>query len=339
MADTNVAQDQIKAYVDRILRMKDEADAIAADIKEIYAEAKGNGFDKTQLGNVVTYLRKKDKDADKVAEGEAIFDLYLSVYMDASGKVGTKRATHAHASEAKPKADPLATLRADPALAIVSPADIAPKTNSQPVAPQAESDLTVSSSRGQVAPHPVANVEEDANGAIAVASDDPASREVDDADRQQLAASGFSGDVEGGSSVLPYKYPAPGIVVWESTPPEGVERHPYSQAFGDLGQDIHVISDDIAMAKAEPIVKIGNVILDGWARYMVARGAVGLDGQSTEYQVVQYDGTDPLLDCIRWNIAGRILSDKDKQTVVARLVAIEPKRKADIIKAVAEMAI
>jgi len=44
------------------------------------------------------------------------------------------------------------------------------------------------------APHPVANVEEEATGATAAASDDPASREADDADRQQLAASGFSGD-------------------------------------------------------------------------------------------------------------------------------------------------
>lgn len=41
--------------------------------------------------------------------------------------------------------------------------------------------------------HPVANVGEDANGATAAASADPASREADDADRQQLAASGFAG--------------------------------------------------------------------------------------------------------------------------------------------------
>ena len=52
-------------------------------------------------------------------------------------------------------------------------------------------------------PHPVANVEEEANGAIAAASDDPASREVDDAERQQLAASGFTGDGEAVSADLP----------------------------------------------------------------------------------------------------------------------------------------
>lgn len=138
---------------------------------------------------------------------------------------------------------------------------------------------------------------------------------------------------------LPPTYAEPGVVVWEHTPPEPVRRHPYSAAFGDLGQDLVVIDDDIAGAKSEPIVRIGNEILDGWARYNVARGMIGGSGMSTEYPVMQYAGTDPLLDCIRWNISGRILSDKDKQTIVARLSAIEPKRKADILKAVAELAI
>ncbi|MBO9589564.1 hypothetical protein [Devosia sp.] len=126
--------------------------------------------------------------------------------------------------------------------------------------------------------------------------------------------------------------------MWEHTPPEPVRRHPYSAAFGDLGQDLVVIDDDIAGAKSEPIVRIGNEILDGWARYNVARGMIGGSGMSTEYPVMQYAGTDPLLDCIRLNVAGRVLSPKDKQTVAQRLIAIEPKRRAEILKAVAELA-
>lgn len=409
MSESNVAQDQIKAYVDRILRMKDEADAIASDIKEIYAEAKGNGFDKTQLGNLVTYLRKKDKDAEKVAEGEAIFDLYLEAYYSAKGQVGTRRATHTHASEggqarskarlseaiddnkslsaemladgliseevhaenvglsdavaeklgagAVKKGDPLAALRADPAMAIVEAANITPKSNLQNVQiaqtePQpsqpAGSDLTsLAPHEGQVAPDPVAKADDDVNaGGVdspSVSSDARPGKTAEaesvsrvDGGRTPSATSEHM-DVTAGETAP--KYAEKGVVTWESTPPEGVERHPYSHAFGILGQDAVVIADDIAKASAAPIVKMGNVILDGWARYMTARGAVGLDGHSMEYPVVQYDGTDPLIDCIRWNIAGRILSDKDKQTVVARLVAIEPKRKADIIKAVAELAI
>ena len=42
--EDSVAQDQLRAFIERIERMEEEKAAIAADIKEIYAEAKGNGF-------------------------------------------------------------------------------------------------------------------------------------------------------------------------------------------------------------------------------------------------------------------------------------------------------
>lgn len=361
MSESNVARDQIKAYVDRILRMKEEAKAINADIREIYAEAKGNGFDKTVLGKLVTYVEKRQTDASAVLESESLFDLYLTAYDSAVGSVGTRRATHTHASEASA----VAALRADPAMAIVEAATITPKP--QPTK-AAGSDLTSLAPReGQVAPSsdigsPISNeapmaiygdsVDEPTGhlsesveispGGVQLSKDgrvDASPAVVNSAPNATPAGSvvdNVSG-VTGGESAAP-KYAEKGVVTWESTPPEGVERHAYSNAFGTLGQDAVVIADDIAKASAQPIVKIGNVILDGWARYMTARGAVGLDGHSTEYPVVQYDGTDPLLDCIRWNVAGRILSDKDKQTVVARLIALEPKRKAEILKAVAELA-
>lgn len=76
----NKAPDNLRAFIDRILRLKKDQDAIGDDIKEIYAEAKGLGFDKTAMGQVVAYLRKKDKNADKLAEQSALFDLYLSAY-------------------------------------------------------------------------------------------------------------------------------------------------------------------------------------------------------------------------------------------------------------------
>ena len=86
----SVAQDQIRAFVERILRMKEEAKAINDDIREIYAEAKGNGFDKTVLGKLVNYVEKRTKDSAAVAEADAIFDLYLEAYD------GTPSRTHAH---------------------------------------------------------------------------------------------------------------------------------------------------------------------------------------------------------------------------------------------------
>lgn len=330
MADTNVAQDQIKAYVDRILRMKDEADAIASDVKEIYAEAKANGFDKTQLGNLVTYLRKKDKDADKVAEGEAIFDLYLTAYMGAAGKVGTKRATHTHASEdADDEQEPQPTKAAgrdqaaSPALSgqVADIPDIAiPISNEAPMAVDGDSaEVATAPLSESVDILPGGNTAETLDGA-----DQPPAAPIPDADKS----------VEAPASAAPASiYPAPGEVYWENTPRKPVHRHEYSVAFGDLGQDHHVIAEDISKAQAAPIVMIGDTILDGWARYNCARCTVGLDGQTTYYPAVQYGGTDPLIDCIRWNMEGRILNESQRRLIAKRLVALEPKRKADIFKA------
>ena len=71
----SVAQDQIRAFIERIERMEEEKAAIADDIKEIYAEAKGNGFDTKVLRQVV---RIRKQDASERLEQEAILDLYMA---------------------------------------------------------------------------------------------------------------------------------------------------------------------------------------------------------------------------------------------------------------------
>ncbi|MDX0517352.1 DUF2312 domain-containing protein [Sinorhizobium medicae] len=71
---------QIRAFIDHILRLKEEQDTIGEDIRDIYAEAKSMGFD-TAMGNVVAHLRKVAKKGhDTIAEQGAIFDLYLCAY-------------------------------------------------------------------------------------------------------------------------------------------------------------------------------------------------------------------------------------------------------------------
>lgn len=80
---SDMAPDLIRSYVDRILRIKDEEDTLKADIKDIYAEAKSNGLDKTALGDLVTHLRKKAKNPEKQAERSSLFDLYLDAYENA----------------------------------------------------------------------------------------------------------------------------------------------------------------------------------------------------------------------------------------------------------------
>ena len=72
--DDPVQGDQLKSIVERIERLEEEKKTIADDIKDVYAEAKGNGYDVKVLRKVVA-LRKRDLEERK--EEEAILDLYL----------------------------------------------------------------------------------------------------------------------------------------------------------------------------------------------------------------------------------------------------------------------
>lgn len=69
-----IAQDQLRSFIQRIERLEEEKAALAADIREVYAEAKGNGFDPKIMRQVVR-LRKLDS-AER-QEQEAILDLYI----------------------------------------------------------------------------------------------------------------------------------------------------------------------------------------------------------------------------------------------------------------------
>ena len=69
-----VAQDQLRSFVERIERLEEEKKTISDDIKDVYAEAKGNGFDTRVLRRVIS-LRKQDQNERQ--EQEAILDLYL----------------------------------------------------------------------------------------------------------------------------------------------------------------------------------------------------------------------------------------------------------------------
>ncbi len=69
-----VAADQLKALIERIERLEEEKAGVAGDIKEIFAEAKGNGFD-TKARRKIISLRKKD--FSERQEEEAILELYM----------------------------------------------------------------------------------------------------------------------------------------------------------------------------------------------------------------------------------------------------------------------
>jgi uncharacterized protein (UPF0335 family) len=68
-----VAADRLRSFIERIERLEEEKAAMAADIKEIYSEAKGTGFD-IKVIRMIVRLRKMDQ-SDR-QEQEQILDLY-----------------------------------------------------------------------------------------------------------------------------------------------------------------------------------------------------------------------------------------------------------------------
>jgi uncharacterized protein (UPF0335 family) len=65
----------LKAFVERIERLEEEKKALADDIKDVYGEAKANGFD-TRIMRKIVSIRKQDR--DQRIEEETILDLYLA---------------------------------------------------------------------------------------------------------------------------------------------------------------------------------------------------------------------------------------------------------------------
>jgi len=93
-ASTKFAKDQLKAFVERVERLEEEKKAIADDIRDVYAEAKGNGFDVKALRAII---RMRKEDAEKRREHEAIVETYmhaLGMLADTPlGKAAVERAT------------------------------------------------------------------------------------------------------------------------------------------------------------------------------------------------------------------------------------------------------
>ncbi len=73
-ATHSFAKDQLKAIVERIERLEEEKKTISDDIKEVFGEAKGNGYDVKALH---TIIKMRKQDANERAEQETILDTYL----------------------------------------------------------------------------------------------------------------------------------------------------------------------------------------------------------------------------------------------------------------------
>jgi uncharacterized protein (UPF0335 family) len=83
-----VAGDRLKSFIERIERLEEEKKALADDIKEVYSEAKGVGFDAKVMRQIVK-IRKMDK--DDLDEQEALLDTYMrALGMRRSGRVAAE---------------------------------------------------------------------------------------------------------------------------------------------------------------------------------------------------------------------------------------------------------
>jgi uncharacterized protein (UPF0335 family) len=71
---TRFAKDQLRSIIERIEKLEEEKKATGDDIKEVYAEAKGNGFDTKALRAIIR-LRKMD--VDERREQEAVLETYM----------------------------------------------------------------------------------------------------------------------------------------------------------------------------------------------------------------------------------------------------------------------
>jgi uncharacterized protein (UPF0335 family) len=68
-----VAGEQLKSFIERIERLEEEKRALSGDIKEVYSEAKGTGFEPKIMRQIIK-IRKMDK--EEVDEEESLLDLY-----------------------------------------------------------------------------------------------------------------------------------------------------------------------------------------------------------------------------------------------------------------------
>lgn len=86
--EDSVAQDQLRAFVERAERMNEEKAAINEDLKEIFAEARGNGFDVKVLKAIIS---DRAQDPSKKADFDSLYELYADALgMNVATRAGAR---------------------------------------------------------------------------------------------------------------------------------------------------------------------------------------------------------------------------------------------------------
>ncbi len=122
--------------------------------------------------------------------------------------------------------------------------------------------------------------------------------------------------------------PADGVAM-ESVPPAPMKRPDFAGCFPELSNAAYAqLHDEIhANGICQPIVRHGDVIVEGWDRYNISR-ELGFD-----YPVKSYSGSDVLLDVIDWQRASRNFTPAQERKIAAELAKELPHRADDIMAA------
>ena len=73
--ETGIPASELRSFIERIERLEDEKTAISDDIKDVFTELKGRGYDAKAIREI---LKMRKQDPNKRAETEALVDLYIS---------------------------------------------------------------------------------------------------------------------------------------------------------------------------------------------------------------------------------------------------------------------
>jgi uncharacterized protein (UPF0335 family) len=115
-------------------------------------------------------------------------------------------------------------------------------------------------------------------------------------------------------------------ITFEACPRMPMKALSYAHCFPELSKTAYqCLAGDIALnGVLEPIVRMGDVIVDGWNRYNAAR-SLGI-----EYPVTSYSGDDVLLDVIRWQRSSRDWTPQQEHKIATALAKVVPHRSDDI---------
>jgi uncharacterized protein (UPF0335 family) len=181
VAQLTESREQIRTIIERVERLEEEKKAIADDIRDVYAEAKANGFDVRALRAIVK-LRKLD--ADERAEQEAI----LETYMHALGMLAGTPLGEAAVERDVPRACSLSSAATDTPRTLTNPRHVVNPSEVQKIADRAQErsahavdpppqheekeDATAAPIAGQTGHKPTAVVGRDGVAPVAASSSD-----------------------------------------------------------------------------------------------------------------------------------------------------------------------